>query len=104
MKPIDTQQAITQLHIAEKVQNIQQQYSDVQQRHFAHQFDVERKKQRETVKFTPEEQPLSFQVDRYEGGGGSHKREKGSGKDKGEEKKSGGELPRTKKDHIDIKV
>lgn len=104
MKPVDAQQAITQLHIAEKVQNIQQQYSDVQQRQFALQLAEERRKQRETVKGTPEEQKLSFQVDRYEGKGGGQKGEKDGRKERREETQGKSESLQAKKDHIDIKV
>ena len=50
VRPIDAQQSILQSHQMEKVQNVQQQHSDMQQRYFNLQLTEERRLQREKVK------------------------------------------------------
>ncbi len=54
MSAIDMQQSITQLHVMEKVQQVQQQQADLQQRHFALKLNEERKRLKEKVKDTDE--------------------------------------------------
>ena len=50
VRPIDAQQSILQSHQMEKVQNVQQQHSDMQQRYFNLQLAEERRLQKEKVK------------------------------------------------------
>jgi hypothetical protein len=50
VRPIDAQQSILQSHAMEKVQNVQQQHSDMQQRYFNLQLTEERRLQKEKVK------------------------------------------------------
>ncbi|MDI9571142.1 MAG: hypothetical protein QM278_10580 [Pseudomonadota bacterium] len=46
---IEMQQSIAQLHAMEKIQQVQQQHADLQQRHFASQLHEERKRLKEKV-------------------------------------------------------
>ncbi len=50
VRAIDAQQSILQSHQMEKVQNVQQQHADMQQRYFNLQLTEERRLQREKVK------------------------------------------------------
>jgi len=58
MSTIDIQQSITQLHVMEKVQQVQQQQADLQQRHFALKLNEERKRLKEKVKDADESEFL----------------------------------------------
>lgn len=50
VRPIDAQQSILQSHSMEKVQNVQQQHPDMQQRYLNIQLTEERRLQKEKVK------------------------------------------------------
>lgn len=50
VRAIDAQQSILQSHQMEKVQNVQQQHADMQQRYFNLQLTEERRLQKEKVK------------------------------------------------------
>jgi hypothetical protein len=50
VRPIDAQQSIIQSHSMEKVQQVQQQHGDMQQRYFNLQLTEERRLQKEKVK------------------------------------------------------
>ncbi len=50
LKTVEIQQSIAQLQAMEKIQQVQQQHADLQQRHFALQFGEERKRLKEKVK------------------------------------------------------
>lgn len=59
VRPIDAQQSILQSQQMEKVQNVQQQHSDMQQRYFNLQLTEERRLQKEKVKdLVPKEPAL----------------------------------------------
>ena len=50
LSTIEMQQSIAQLQAMEKIQQVQQQHADLQQRHFATQFNEERKRLKDKVK------------------------------------------------------
>jgi hypothetical protein len=57
VRPIDAQQSILQSQQMEKVQNVQQQHSDMQQRYFNLQLTEERRLQKEKVKDLEHKEP-----------------------------------------------
>jgi hypothetical protein len=60
VRPIDAQQSILQSHAMEKVQNVQQQHSDMQQRYFNLQLTEERRLQKEKVKDLEQKEPVEI--------------------------------------------
>ena len=57
VRPIDAQQSILQSQPTEKIQNVQQQHSDMQQRYFNIQLAEERRLQREKVQDLEQKEP-----------------------------------------------
>lgn len=49
VRPIDMNQGITQAHATEKIQKVQQQHPDMQQRYFSLQLQEENRRQREKI-------------------------------------------------------
>lgn len=68
MNTIEIQQSIAQLQVMEKVQQVQQQQADLQQRHFALKLSEERKRLKEQVKDADESEFRRLQ-ERQEGDG-----------------------------------
>ncbi|GEM_PF-1398549 len=68
MKTIEMQQSLAQLHVMEKVQQVQQQQADLQQRHFALKLSEERKRLKEQVKDADESEFRRLQERQEDGG------------------------------------
>jgi len=49
VRPIDMNQGITQAHATEKIQKVQQQHPDMQQRYFSLQLQEEKRRQSEKI-------------------------------------------------------
>ncbi|MCX7634301.1 MAG: hypothetical protein N2Z74_00980 [Syntrophales bacterium] len=72
-KPVDTQQSIAQIPVSEKVQQIQQQHADLQQRHFALQFNAERKRLKEKIRDSEEAEGLRLRDEQQKGRSGKER-------------------------------
>ncbi len=68
MSAIEMQQSIAQLQVMEKVQQVQQQQADLQQRHFALKLSEERKRLKEKVKDADESEFRRLQERQEDGG------------------------------------
>ena len=83
LNTIEMQQTVAQLQAMEKIQQVQQQHGDMQQRHFAAQFSEERRRLKEKVKDADETDFRRLQErkegDGFEGGRGSGKRRLSAG-------------------------
>ncbi|HRS86564.1 MAG TPA: hypothetical protein P5269_02920 [Syntrophales bacterium] len=106
LKPVDLQQSIAQIHVAEKIQQVQQQHPDMQQRHFALQLNEERKRQKERVRDTDEAELLRLrEEEEREGRGRRGRREGGDNPQPAPEGSPAATAPGEKgKVHIDIKA
>lgn len=104
LKPIDGQQSIAQIHMSEKIQQLQQQHSDMQQRYFALQYDEERKRLKEIVKEAEEPEHLKLRSEERRGKSESE-REKERNRPSRSPDDTPAETPENRPVHIvDIKV
>jgi hypothetical protein len=65
VSPIDRQQNILQLNIAERVQQVQQQHPEMQQRYFAIHLNQEKKKQLQKVMESEEMDRIKLKEDEH---------------------------------------
>ncbi|MDX9746210.1 MAG: hypothetical protein WCX84_09265 [Syntrophales bacterium] len=104
VRPVDAQQSILQSHAMEKVQNVQQQHGDMQQRYFNLQLQEERRLQKERVKdLEKKDAPVIRDSFRHEG----KKRETRDGHEPEEQDLPPAEHPEDEPvpgSHIDIKA
>ena len=63
VSPIDRQQNIMQLNVTERIQQIQQQHPDIQQRYFNIQFIEERKKRLKKINQFEETETIDLHTD-----------------------------------------
>ncbi len=100
VRAIERQESILQSNITERIQQIQQQHSDIQRRHFEIQLSQEHRKKLQTITEFEENEPLRF---REEG----EKRQRDPER-RGADTKAGSPCERSGEEaepgHIDIKV
>jgi hypothetical protein len=84
VRSLDMQQVLLQSIAVERVQQVQQQQADVQQRHFGSQLAEEKRELREKVKDLEETERLMIREEEERG-----KREKNPGENSAKKKKGG---------------
>ena len=82
VRSLDVQQVLLQSNAVERVQQVQQQQSDVQQRHFGAQLAKEKRELREKVKDLEEAEQLMIREEEERG-----KKEKNPGENSAKKKK-----------------
>lgn len=98
VRPIDVQQVLLQSSAVERVQQVQLQQADVQQRHFEAQLAEEKRMLREKVKDLEKPEQLMIREEEERG-----KREKNPGENSAKKKKDGADADESVV-KIDIKV
>ena len=99
VRSLDVQQVLLQSNAVERVQQVQQQQADVQQKHFEAQLAKEKRELREKVKDTEEAEQLMIRVGDERGN-----REKNPGENSAKKKKDGADAADEPRGKVDIKV
>lgn len=103
-KPVDAQQSIAQIPMSEKIQQIQQQHADLQQRHFALQLNEERKRMQQTIQDSEEAERLKLRDEQKRGRPGSDKEKRRGDRSASSKETAPVFWDDTEGTHIDIKV